>query len=171
MNKTSWLRYALTSQTNTSAYTFVQGTSGRVRGVTGRTPRVRRDSTIPTFRAAAKKIAGLWRRIVTLLILAAMRTSLLIRGSITSGKWLAKAKHGLMRLFLLPTSIRKRIGNWKLSTGNKSSKKTSTWDKLFAYVAIVIFAVLAIRPTVISDVLPRIAIVMLATHSIVRRFR
>lgn len=43
-------------------------------------------------------------------------------------------------------------------------------DSLFAYVSLVIFAGLAIRPEIIPDVFPRLAIVVLACHSIIRRF-
>lgn len=104
-----------------------------------------------------------------------------------TGKSPEKAKRLSTRLSSNLTRTIKKTANWNSSTGNKNSKKTSVlvadsdslrvkievsvWDRLFAYVGLVIFAGLAIKPLVIPDVTARIAIVLLATHTLVRRFR
>lgn len=109
------------------------------------------------------------------------------QGNIMNFRLRGWAKKGLIKLYWPLVFILKKIGSPKPSTGNRNSRKTSVlvadsdslrvkieisiWDRLFAYVGLVIFAGLAIKPLVIPDVTARIAIVLLATHTLVRRFR
>lgn len=168
---TKWQKYIETPPTNILAYTFVQGTTGRVRDVAKLTPKTRKASTAHTSRGAGKKTQGLWKKTATHLTSVVMRILRPIRQNIMPGKWLAKVRGWLIKSSWRVISMLKRTGSPKPSTGSKNSNKISIWDRLFAYIGLVIFAGLSIKPSVISDPLARVAIVLLATHSIIRRFR
>lgn len=125
----------------------------------------------PTLKDGPKKAPVSSRKTSQRSVMVAMLISVHSRMSTMIGKLIGWAKQPWIKLSSLVILIRKKIGTQRNSTGNKSSKKISVWDKLFAYISLIIFAGLAIHPDVIPDALPRIAIVLLASHSIIRRFR
>ena len=167
----TWQKYIETQQTSFSAYTFVQGTSGRVRGVTKPIPKTPKDYTARTFRGDVKRILDTLWIMLLVYVMAVTATLAHILRSIIGFKWIGSVRKGLTGLYWRVTSMLKKTAPYKLSTGSKNSKKISMWDRLFAYVSLIIFAGLAIRPLVVPDVGARLVIVVLATHSIIRRFR
>lgn len=160
-----------TVQISTFPYIFARATTGRVKGAVKPTPKARKGYTARTSKAVEKKTPVLTQITAMLSILVAMLISLPIRVSIMLGKSLGRVRTGLINSYWRVISMSKKTGPSKKSTGKPSSKQISVWDRLFAYVSLVIFAGLSIKPNVISDPLSRVAIVLLASHSIIRRFR
>lgn len=124
-----------------------------------------------TSSAVVKKVRDTMRTTYVLSMPVAMLTLLLTLLNTTFGKLKGWVKRLWMHLSWPETLTTKNKGTPSYSIGNRSSRKISMWDRLFAYISLVIFAGLAIRPEVVSDTLPRVVIVLLATHSIIRRFR
>lgn len=126
---------------------------------------------LPTFKVAAKKTRGSTKGMYVLSMPVAMLTLLLTLPSIIFGKLIGWVKKLWTKLFSPQTSTSKKTGSPKPSTGRNGSKTISGWDKFFAYLALVLYMMLSIRPDIVPDKLSRLIIVGLASGLIIRRFR
>jgi len=166
------LRLTPQTQRSRSGYAYGTGSVLSVVRPLGSTRKASPSHTKPRISKVVKKSLPVLTLIMSILFVGvAILISALSRMSITIGRWLGKVRIWLISLFWRVTYMLRGTGKVKRYTGKPNSKQTSVWDKVYAYVALVIFAALSIRPEVIPDVLPRIAIVLLASHSIIRHFR
>lgn len=165
------IRLELIKPISTFPSTFAPVTTGRVSGVVKPTQRVHKGYIARTFKAAEKRILGLTQVIAILWTLVAIPISVLIQASIMLGKWLAKASRRLISLFLALISMLKKTVNQKPSTGRPNSKRISTWDRLFAYGALIILSAGFIRLDVMPYLAGRMVVVFLAIGLIVKNFK
>lgn len=126
---------------------------------------------LPTFKAVAKKTRGSMKEMYVLSAPVAMLTSLLTLPNIIFGKLKDWVKGLWTRLSYPLIYIVRKIGQPKKSIGRNGSKMISIWDKLYAYMALVLYMMLSIRPDIVPDRLSRLIIVGLASGLIIRRFR